>query len=71
MHERVTDDKGRKEQITITIIITGWAGPKCEHQIDECESNPCQNGGICIDVHADYMCACPFGKLSIYITIFY
>ncbi|VVC99473.1 unnamed protein product, partial [Leptidea sinapis] len=39
----------------------GWAGPKCEEQIDECKSNPCQNGGICIDVHADYMCACTYG----------
>ncbi|CAG9784578.1 unnamed protein product [Diatraea saccharalis] len=39
----------------------GWAGQKCEDQIDECESNPCQNGGVCIDVHADYMCACAFG----------
>ncbi|XP_026738289.1 protein eyes shut-like [Trichoplusia ni] len=41
--------------------MPGWAGPKCEDQIDECESNPCQNGGVCIDVHADYMCACAFG----------
>ncbi|KOB77926.1 Crumbs, partial [Operophtera brumata] len=38
-----------------------WAGPKCDDQIDECESNPCQNGAVCIDVHADYMCACTFG----------
>ncbi|CAB3249782.1 unnamed protein product [Arctia plantaginis] len=41
--------------------LPGWAGPKCEDQIDECKSNPCLNGGICIDVHADYMCACTFG----------
>ncbi|KAL4715118.1 hypothetical protein ACJJTC_012165 [Scirpophaga incertulas] len=39
----------------------GWTGPKCETQIDECESSPCRNGGVCIDVHADYMCACAFG----------
>ncbi|CAG4968549.1 unnamed protein product [Colias eurytheme] len=41
--------------------LPGWTGPKCEDQIDECESNPCQNGGICIDAHADYMCACTYG----------
>ncbi|CAG9567385.1 unnamed protein product [Danaus chrysippus] len=39
----------------------GWTGQKCEDQIDECESNPCRNGGICIDAHADYMCACTYG----------
>ncbi|XP_047544611.1 protein eyes shut [Vanessa atalanta] len=39
----------------------GWAGTKCEEQIDECQSDPCKNGGICIDVHADYMCACAYG----------
>ncbi|KPI93957.1 Protein eyes shut [Papilio xuthus] len=39
----------------------GWAGKFCEDQIDECESNPCQNGGMCIDIHADYMCACAYG----------
>ncbi|KAI5632808.1 EGF-like domain-containing protein [Phthorimaea operculella] len=39
----------------------GWAGSKCEYQIDECQSMPCQNGGFCIDAHADYMCACAYG----------
>ncbi|XP_059059426.1 protein eyes shut [Achroia grisella] len=41
--------------------LPGWAGKYCEDQVDECQSDPCQNGGICIDVHADYMCACTFG----------
>ncbi|XP_023954756.1 protein eyes shut [Bicyclus anynana] len=41
--------------------MAGWEGPKCEDQIDECQSNPCRNGGICIDSHADYMCACTYG----------
>ncbi|CAH0726520.1 unnamed protein product, partial [Brenthis ino] len=41
--------------------LAGWAGTKCDEQIDECQSDPCRNGGICIDVHADYMCACAYG----------
>ncbi|CAF4870332.1 unnamed protein product [Pieris macdunnoughi] len=41
--------------------LPGWTGSKCEEQTDECKSNPCQNGGICIDAHADYMCACTYG----------
>lgn len=43
-------------------LTLGWTGAKCEDDIDECNSNPCQNGGVCIDIHADYMCACTFGK---------
>ncbi|KAJ2944603.1 hypothetical protein O0L34_g3957 [Tuta absoluta] len=39
----------------------GWTGSKCVDQIDECQSMPCQNGGFCIDAHADYMCACAYG----------
>jgi len=28
---------------------------------DQCESNPCQNGGQCIDLNAGYSCRCPEG----------
>ncbi|XP_045459283.1 protein eyes shut-like [Melitaea cinxia] len=41
--------------------LAGWTGTKCNEQIDECQSDPCKNGGICIDAHADYMCACAYG----------
>lgn len=28
---------------------------------DECSSNPCQNGAICIDKHLDFSCQCQSG----------
>uniref|UniRef100_A0A7S3A5U5 Metalloendopeptidase n=1 Tax=Rhodosorus marinus TaxID=101924 RepID=A0A7S3A5U5_9RHOD len=28
---------------------------------DECARNPCQNGGECVDLEADYICNCPRG----------
>lgn len=35
------------------------AGELCEVNIDECESQPCQNGGWCEDGRASYTCHCP------------
>ena len=29
--------------------------------INECESNPCENGGTCTDMEDGYMCACESG----------
>lgn len=43
----------------------GWTGPVCDIETNECMSDPCQNGAVCIDLHADYVCACPFGKYNI------
>ncbi len=35
------------------------AGVVCEINLDECESEPCQNGGHCEDAINDYTCHCP------------
>lgn len=39
----------------------GWSGQFCDTEINECESGPCQNGGVCIDKVATYACACTMG----------
>ncbi|TSN12231.1 Sushi, von Willebrand factor type A, EGF and pentraxin domain-containing protein 1 [Bagarius yarrelli] len=36
-------------------------GPRCELEINECESRPCQNGGVCKDQGAGYSCLCSQG----------
>ncbi|XP_077308887.1 protein crumbs homolog 1 isoform X2 [Lithobates pipiens] len=37
----------------------GLSGVRCDQDINECQSNPCQNGGTCENLHGTYTCHCP------------
>ncbi|CAC5416422.1 unnamed protein product [Mytilus coruscus] len=39
----------------------GFYGNNCEHNIDDCGNNACDNNGTCIDGPAFYTCQCPVG----------
>lgn len=39
-------------------------GQNCEENLDECLSNPCQNGGTCNDKDNGYICTCGPGYLG-------
>nr|XP_054772311.1 platelet endothelial aggregation receptor 1-like [Lytechinus pictus] len=41
------------------LCAVGYTGVMCETEIDECESNPCQNGATCENYVAIYRCVCP------------
>lgn len=38
-----------------------WTGHDCQMNEDECESNPCQNEGECIDGFGTFQCSCQPG----------
>jgi hypothetical protein len=42
----------------------GFEGQDCETNIDECDPNPCQNGGTCVDGIGEYTCDCPDGTFG-------
>ena len=41
--------------------LPGFTGVKCEININECESNPCQNEATCYDFDNRYECKCVAG----------
>lgn len=43
------------------IVWIGFTGIQCEININECEPNPCLNGGTCQDLINGFMCSCANG----------
>lgn len=41
-------------------------GVNCEENLDECLSNPCQNGGTCDDRNNGYVCYCSLGYAGVH-----
>lgn len=48
----------------------GFMGPRCETNINECESYPCKNEGTCLDERGGFRCLCMPGKKAFPISSF-
>ncbi|XP_072174323.1 cubilin-like [Diadema setosum] len=43
------------------ICEVGWTSTNCDVNINDCSTNPCQNGGTCIDDVDGFICQCQSG----------
>ena len=48
----------RSEEDCSCDCYDGYTGRECETNINDCDPNPCQNGGRCKDLINDYFCNC-------------
>lgn len=46
--------------------LKGYAGPRCEMDINECHSDPCQNDATCLDKIGGFTCLCMPGEWAHY-----
>lgn len=63
-NESTQKDSNNSVFLYIYIYSAGFGGSLCEVNLNECESKPCQNGGICVDGVDLYQCFCSDGKLQ-------
>ena len=46
---------------TVPNCSLGWTGRHCDENVDECETNPCENNSTCSDLVPGYNCSCAVG----------
>ncbi|XP_038138318.1 sushi, nidogen and EGF-like domain-containing protein 1 [Cyprinodon tularosa] len=46
--------------------LAGFTGRRCQINVNECASDPCQNGGSCKDQINGFICECPPGYAGIH-----
>lgn len=56
----VTSSSGQQGEY-ICECAAGWHGSRCQLDVDECTSNPCQNGATCTHGIDSYSCICDIG----------
>ena len=52
-------------------LVISITGVYCEKELNECESEPCLNGGTCVDLKTGYSCKCVDGYTGMYNVFLY
>uniref|UniRef100_A0A8C2LT12 Neurogenic locus notch homolog protein 4 n=1 Tax=Cricetulus griseus TaxID=10029 RepID=A0A8C2LT12_CRIGR len=50
--------EGRLLQPLTPSYTTGFEGPRCDKEVDECLSDPCPTGASCLDLPGAFFCLC-------------
>ena len=50
--------------------VLGFTGLNCELEVNDCEIQPCSNGGSCKDLGNMYMCQCSLGFTGMFNSLF-
>lgn len=45
---------------------SGYSGVRCETNINDCASSPCENGATCVDQVSGYSCTCANGYIGVH-----
>ena len=48
----------------LVICNDGFTGDTCETNVDDCDPNPCMNGGSCEDGIESFTCTCAAGFMG-------
>ena len=57
--------RGAYEFVRVSVLYVIIAGDRCESDLDECLSQPCQNDAICRDDIGHYICYCRHGYTGV------
>lgn len=53
------------------IFFFSTPGEFCKVQIDNCNSNSCENGGTCVNYEDQFQCICPMGESMQIYSVFW
>nr|QHR82770.1 lactadherin 4 [Vipera anatolica senliki] len=61
---RLLPNRGDAFSEYMCICRPGYNGKHCQYNVNECLSQPCKNGGTCLNLKGSYDCKCPLAYVG-------
>nr|QHR82767.1 lactadherin 1 [Vipera anatolica senliki] len=61
---RLLPNRGDAFSEYMCICRSGYNGKHCQYNVNECLSQPCKNGGTCLNLKGSYDCKCPLAYVG-------